>query len=155
MALNISGAYKWLWRLLIVGFILVVTGAIVIWYIFSERFTDTKEREAAFRVNAIDFINEFKKNDSLANQKYTEKIVIVNGIISEVEAADTTTNVKMVDPVSASYIIFAFQKENQAEARKLKSGLKVAIKGSCSGGVYSSILEAESISFKRCIINKE
>lgn len=155
MALNITGAYKWLKWVLIGGFVLLLAGSVVVWYIFTDRFTDTSERDAAFKVNAMDFIHEFTKNDSLANVKYSEKIIVVNGTVSEVEAADTTTNIKMIDSSSGSYIIFAFQKENQAEAKKIKPGDKVSIKGSCSNGIYSDILETESITFKRCVINKK
>jgi len=153
MALNISGAYKWLKWVLIGGFIILIAGSIGVWYVFSKKFTNTAEVEAAYTVKAADFIREFEAGDSAANLKYAEKIIIVNGIVSEVEAADTTTNVKMTEPLG-SYIIFAFQKENQAEARKIKPGDKVSIKGSCSSGAYSSILETEYITFKRCIINK-
>ena len=154
MALNISGAYGWLKKILIAGFILLIIGSIAIWYIFNEKFTDTSERKADYTVKAIDFIHEFEKGDSLANVKYSEKIIIVNGIVSEVEAADTTTNIKMSEPSTGSYVIFAFQKENQAEAKKIKPGQTVSIKGSCSSGAYSSILETEYITFKRCIVNK-
>ena len=42
-----------------------------------------------------------------------------------------------------------------AEAKMLKEGDSVSIKGSCSGGKYSSILDTESITFKRCAINKK
>ncbi|MFT3911562.1 MAG: hypothetical protein QM737_19210 [Ferruginibacter sp.] len=154
MALNITGAYKWLKWILIGGFIALILGSIGIWYIFSKKFSNTAEVEAAYTVKALDFIHEFESGDSAANVKYAEKIIIVNGIVSEVEAADTTTNVKMTEPSTGSYIIFAFQKENQAEARKVKPGDHVSIKGSCSSGAYSSILETEYITFKRCIINK-
>lgn len=152
--MNASGAYKWLWRLLVAGFVIVLIGAVVIWYIFNERFTNTVEREAVYTVNAIDFMKEFTSNDSLANSKYSEKIIVVNGVVSEVEPADTTVNIKMTDEATGSYIIFGFQQENQAEAKKLQPGQKVSIKGSCSNGVYSKILETESITFKRCVLNK-
>ena len=155
MALNISGAYKWLKRVLLAGLVILIAGSVLVWYTFTERFTDTSERDAAFTVHAIPFIQEFNKNDSLANLKYSEKIIVVNGIVSEIETADTTTNIKMTDTASGSYIIFAFQKENQVEAKKIKPGDNISIKGSCSNGIYSNILEMESITFKRCIINKK
>ncbi|MEO8768727.1 MAG: hypothetical protein ABI402_01525 [Ferruginibacter sp.] len=154
MALNFGGSYSWLKKILIAGVILLIVGSIAVWYIFNEKFTNTSERKADYTVKAIDFIHEFEKGDSLANVKYSEKIIIVNGIVSDVEAADTTTNIKMSEPSTGSYVIFAFQKENQEEAKKIKPGQTVSIKGSCSGGAYSSILETEYITFKRCIVNK-
>jgi hypothetical protein len=144
----------WVKRILIGGFILLLAGAIAVWFIFTEKFTDTKERKAAFTVNAMDFIDEFKKNDSLANIKYAEKIITVNGRVSETEAADTTINIKMIDTATDAYIIFAFQQQHLNEAKTLKEGDSVSIKGSCSGGAYSEILETEFITFKRCAVNK-
>ena len=144
----------WLKRLLIAGLVLVGIGAAIYWYIATEKFADTKDREAAFTVNALDFIREFEKNDSAANKKYADKIITVNGMVSEIEAADTTVNVKFVDTTSGSYAIFAFQEQYIAEAKSVKVGDSVSIKGSCSGGVHSEILGTEFITFKRCTLNK-
>jgi tRNA_anti-like len=144
----------WLKRLLIGGLLLLLAGGGAVWYIFNEKFTDTSERKAAFTVNAIDLIHEFQQSDSLANKKYAEKIITVNGRISELEAADTTINVKMIDTLTDAYIIFAFQQQHLKEAKQLKEGDSVSIKGSCSGGSYSEILETEFITFKRCAVNK-
>jgi hypothetical protein len=142
----------WVKKTLIFGFIGLLAGLFAIWYIFNEKFTDTNKREAAFTVKAADFIKEFETNDSLANKKYTEKIITVSGSVSEVEEADSIVNLKMVDTTTQSYIIFAFQEAEIAKAKKIKEGDNVTIKGSCSGGIYSDILEAQTINFKRCIL---
>jgi len=60
----------------------------------------------------------------------------------------------MADTASGSYIIFAFQQQHRGEAKKIKMGDMVSIKGSCSGGAYSHMLETEYIAFKRCAVNK-
>ena len=136
--------------------VIIVTLAFAggIWYVFTQKFTDTTKEKADYTINAFDLINEFKKNDSLANKKYAEKIITVTGLVTEVEAADTTVNIKMADTTSGSYAIFAFQQQNLTEAKAIKEGDKVSIKGSCSGGVYSQILETEFITFKRCALTK-
>jgi len=125
-----------------------------IWYVFTQKFTDTEKEKADYTINAFDLIKEFKNNDSLANKKYAEKIITVTGLVTEVEAADTTVNIKMADTTSGSYAIFAFQQQNLTEAKAIKEGDKVSIKGSCSGGAYSQILETEFITFKRCALTK-
>jgi len=141
-------------KALVVISVLLVVGGGAIWYIFNLKFSDTTKIKADYTVNALDLIHEFEKNDSLSNRKYSEKIIVVNGMVSEVEAADTTVNIKMADSTSGSYIIFAFQQQHLAEAKSIKQGDEVSIKGSCSGGAYSEILETEFITFKRCVINK-
>ena len=90
-----------------------------------------------------------------ANKKYSEKIIIVNGTVSEIEMADTTANIKMIDTTANdAYVIFAFQQQHLAEAKAMRKGDKVSIKGSCSNGLFSDILETEYITFKRCAVNK-
>lgn len=143
----------WKWLLILVLLMLLVGGGAV-WYIFNLKFEDTSTQKANFTVNAYSFIKEFEVNDTLANKKYIEKMVIVNGRVSETENADSTVNIKMVDTLTDAYIIFAFQPQNAADAKTLKVGDSVAVKGSCSGGAYSEILETTFITFKRCVINK-
>ena len=144
----------WLKKILIAFLLLVAIGAAIYWYIATEKFADTKDRKAVYTVNAIDFIREFEGNDSAANKKYTDKIITVNGMVSEIEAADTTVNIKFIDTASGSYAIFAFQEQYISEAKTLKVGDSASIKGSCSGGVLSEILGTEFITFKRCTLNK-
>jgi len=145
----------WIKKILIAALLLLIAGGIAVWLIFTEKFSDTSDRKPAFTVNAMDLITEFKKNDSAANNKYREQIIAVSGRITEIEAAarDTIVNIRMTDSTTSSYIIFTFQQQHLQEAKQLKVGDSVSIKGSCSGGTYSEILEAEKIEFKRCAVN--
>ncbi len=127
---------------------------IAIWYLFTQKFEDINNQKAVYSLNALDLIKEFQKSDSLANKKYAEKIIIVTGIVTEIESADTTVNIKLGDTATGSYAIFAFQHQNLNETKNIKEGDKVSIKGSCSGGAYSEILESEFITFKRCALNR-
>ena len=142
----------WLKRILLGGFILLLIGAGIYWYIATDKFADTKDRKPAYTVNAMDFIKEFSLNETAANTKYKDKIVAVRGTVSQVEPADTTVNIKFIDPNTQSYVIFAFQEQHLAEAKTLKAGDSVSIKGSFSSGIYSDIMEATSINFKRSTI---
>lgn len=139
--------------ILLSGSILLLAGIGIYWYVATEKFSDTKDRKAAFSVNAADFIKEFEKDITAANNKFAEKIVSVSGIVSETESADTTVNIKITDTRTGSYIIFAFQDQHIEEAKTLKPGDSVTIKGSCSGAVYSDILGYYSIAFKRSTLN--
>jgi tRNA_anti-like len=141
---------KWLLAL----FVLLLAGAVVIWYLFTLKYDDTATVKADFTVNALDFIKEFKQDMAAANRKYSEKIIVVNGTVSAIEMADTTANIKMIDTTNGAYIIFAFQQQHLNEAKAIKEGEALSIKGSCSNGAFSNILEAEYITFKRCAVNK-
>ncbi len=145
---------SWKKKILLSILVLVLIGAAVYWYIATEKFSDTSKRQSAFTVNAMDFIREFQKDDSAANKKYREKIITVTGTISQLESPDTSTvNVKFIDTTGA-YVIFAFQEQHLGEAKTLKEGDSVSIKGSCSGVAFSSILEVPYVSFKRAALTK-
>lgn len=145
----------WRKRILWSVLALVVIGAGIYWYVATEKFADTNDREAAYTVNALDFIREFHANDSAANTKYRDKIIAVNGTVSAIEPADSATlNIKFVDTTTGSYVIFAFQEQHVADAKTVKEGDIVSIKGSCSGGTFSEILGVEKIDFKRSALNK-
>lgn len=145
-----SSLKKWL----LAGMVLLLAGVMVVWYIFTEKFDDTKAIKSDYSVQAIEFLKEYSQDLKKANAKYSEKIVVVNGIVSAVEMADTTANIKIMDSLSGSYIIFAFQDKHVAEAKALKPGDRIAIKGSCSDGVHSDILDVNYIPFKRCALDK-
>ena len=146
---------SWLKRLLITILIFAGIGAAIYWYIASEKFADTKDREAAYTVNGIEFIREFRNDDSVSNKKYREKIITVNGRVSELESPDSATvNIKFIDTTTGDYTIFAFQEQYLSEAKSVKVGDSVSVKGSCSGSIYSNLLDAYNIGFKRCTLNK-
>lgn len=146
-----KGRYK---KWLIAFLVLLLAGAAVIWWLFNLKYDDTATVKADHTVNAMEFIKEFKQDMAAANKKYSEKIIVVNGTVSAIEMADTTANIKMIDTTNGAYIIFAFQQQHLNEAKTMKEGDQVSIKGSCSNGAFSSILEAEYITFKRCAVNK-
>lgn len=141
-------------KFILASLVLFVIGLLAIWYIFTVKFKDTTKEKAVFSVNAIDLINEFKKSDKLANIKYSEQIIAVNGKVGSVETADSAVNIKMIDSASGAYIIFAFQQQHISDTKLIKEGDIITVKGSCSGGAYSSILDAEFITFKRCALSK-
>ena len=142
---------KWL---LIGGGSLLLIGIAVYFYYATRIHEDTADLKVDYTVEAIPFIKEFEKDYKAANKKYAEKIIAVKGTVTATEPADTTMNIKMTDTTTGSYLIFAFQDQHMFEAKKLKEGDNVIIKGSCSDGVYSEILGTYFISFKRSTVEK-
>src|SRR5688572_9231530 len=140
---------KWL---LIAGGSLLLIGLVVYFYFATLSHDDTASLKADYTVEAIPFIKEFEKDHKAANKKYAEKIIAVKGIVSATEPADTTMNIKMTDTTTGSYLIFAFQNQDMPEAKSIREGDLVVIKGSCSDGVYSEILGTWFISFKRSTV---
>lgn len=144
---------SWGKKVLVAFVVLFMIGGAGFWYIMNEEFADTSSTKAAYTVNAMELIQEFQQGDSAANKKYAEQIVTVNGRITEIETADTTANIKFTDTLTGSYVIFDFQAQHASDAKTLKVGDSVSLKGSCSGSIYSQLRKAHMISFKRAAIN--
>ena len=142
----------WMKNALFAFLLVVLLAGGAFWYIMNETFDDTAATQSAYTVSAQDLINAYQTNDSLANAAYREQIITVQGRVTEVEAADTTVNIKFTDPVTGSYLIFDFQSQHVADAKVLQAGDSVAIKGSCSGNIYSQLRKAHMISFKRSVL---
>ena len=151
--MNAGVKKNWIKRILIIAAMLLVAGIGIIWYLFTKKYEDTAKVKAEYSLPAAQLIQEFKTNLAVANQRYMEKIVTVTGRVSEIESADTTVNIKMTDTTSGSYVIFAFQSQDMKMVKQIQEGDSVSLKGSCSGGEYSNILDAHFINFKRCTIN--
>ena len=138
---------------IVIGILIVLFALIpVVWYIFTVTFDNTADLKPDYKVQSLSFMGEFEQNEKAANAKYVEKLIEVSGSISAIEKADSTANIKMIDESTGSYLIFAFQPDQKNAINKLKSGQNVVVRGSCSGSVYSEILEVHTISFKRSII---
>ena len=144
-------ALKWL---LISGGTLLFIGIVGYFYYATRTHEDMTGQKLDYTVEAVPFIKEFEKDYKAANKKYAEKIIAVRGTVTATEPADTTMNIKMTDTTTGSYLIFAFQEQHMAEAKKIKPGEAVVIKGSCSDGIYSEILGTYFISFKRSTVLK-
>jgi len=142
------------WSAVMVGGPLLI-GVAVYFYFSTLTHDDTAKLKVDYTVEAIPFIREFEKDYKAANKKYAEKIISVKGIVTAIESADTTMNIKMTDTATGSYLIFAFQDQHMTETKKLKLGDNAVIKGSCSDGVYSDILGTYFVSFKRSMIEKD
>jgi len=142
----------WIKKALIAILFIVLLGGGAYWYIMNETFDDTASSESAYTVTAQELINVYQTNDSVANATYREQIITVQGRVTEVEAADTTVNIKFTDPFTGSYLIFDFQSQHVPDAKVVQVGDSVAIKGSCSGNIYSQLRRAHMISFKRSLL---
>lgn len=153
MANMSSSKRNWLKWLLFGVILTVLLGGAAFWYVMNVTFDDTSSQKPAYTIAAMDMLREFQETDSAANKKYAEQIVVVTGRVTDTEAADTTVNIKFVDSLSGSYLIFDFQSSAVQQAKTIRPGDSIAIKASCSGSIYSQLRKAYMISFKRSVID--
>lgn len=118
----------------------------------NETHTSTESLKDDYTLTAADLIKEFLINDTAANKKYIEKVLLVSGQVSEsTVAADSTGTVSFADS-TGSYAIFSIDKAQMEKVKSIKKGDMATVKGICSGGMFSDILGTTSITFKRSTI---
>ena len=127
----------------------LVVGGAVFYYLVTQKFGDTKSVRADFSMEAQKLIREFDNNDSLANASFRDRMIDINGRITEIEIVDTSANLKIVDATSGSYLIFDFQQQDALVVKNLQIGDSVLLRASCSGSIFSRLLNTRSIQFKR------
>ncbi|MEO7982665.1 MAG: hypothetical protein ABI688_01160 [Bacteroidota bacterium] len=124
-------------------------------YIMNETHKETVDLKADHTIRAEDLIKEFISNDTNANKKYREKVLIVNGNTAAVDLLDdSTSTIKFADS-TGSFAIFSLEKTEMEKVKGLRAGDAVSLKGICSGSIFSEILGTTSISFKRSTFNKK
>ncbi|MEX0636319.1 MAG: hypothetical protein WD135_06100 [Ferruginibacter sp.] len=145
---------KWLWK---VFFLIAPLGLSYLAFSqikesqISEKTAATNTLKVAYTIDALKLINEFVTADSVSNITYREKIMVVEGQVSELNASNDGATLSMLDS-TGSYVIFDFEKENVKIVQGIKVGDRVSVKGVCSGSIYSDILETQTITFKQSII---
>jgi hypothetical protein len=117
----------------------------------SEKTAATDSLKATFNKDALQLIHEFVTADSASNAAYREQVMVVEGLVSELNATDSTATLSMADS-TGSYVIFDFEKAAAKSVQSFQVGDRVKVKGVCSGSIYSDILETLTISFKQSII---
>ena len=117
----------------------------------SEKTAATDSLKATFNKDALQLIYEFVTADSASNAAYREQVIVVEGLVSELNATDSTATLSMADS-TGSYVIFDFEKAAAKSVQSFQVGDRVKVKGVCSGSIYSDILETHTISFKQSII---
>lgn len=141
----------------------LLVGPVIAWgsfkigekYIMGQTHSATENVKADYTVNADALISEFVSNDTAANKKYLEKVLVVNGNVSSAEIQpDSTSTVKFADS-TGSYAIFSLEKDQFEQAKKIQAGTAVSLKAVCSGSIFSEILGTTSISFKRATLNNK
>ena len=129
---------------------LVIVFAAVYIYIATETYSGTKSIKADYELNAVELLQEFRTENAATNQKYADKIILVRGVVTALEEADSASvNIKIEPAGAGGYLIFAFQEQYLAEARTVRVGDSIAVKGSSSGSSYSEILDTYMVPFKR------
>lgn len=128
-------------RKLIYGFLfLLAVGVVCGLYLYNQKPPDTREEKAEFEITATDLVRQFATNEEVANRKFVDKVLIVSGIIDQIQftAAEASVMLSSGDPMSG--VTCSFYSDEIATLKDLRQGKQVRIKGKCTGKLMDVIL---------------
>lgn len=106
-------------------------------YLYSEYNRKAKDIASAspdFTITSEKIVEEFTKNDSLANKKYLDKIISINGNLNAIEKDENGFNtIVIADSVSSISVRCSMDSIYNSQANNLKIGTIINIKGICTG----------------------
>ncbi len=117
---------------------------------------DLASVDADFTVQATELANAYVTNDSIADSKYRNKILSVQGIVKGVDQSEGDCTIVLGDTTDMAPSIRCMLDSTQATAGiALKKGDKVTIKGAITGFKKDETgLLGSDVELNRCVINK-
>ncbi|WAC03185.1 hypothetical protein N7U66_06230 [Lacinutrix neustonica] len=118
---------------------LIIILAIIAYNVVYQKHRIIEEETVAFSLNADDLINAFQNNSTLAESKFLNQTIQINGDVSEINTSNLTLN---------DVIFCSFNADNNLQKTELNT--KISIKGRCIG--YDDLLE--QVKFDQCSISQ-
>ena len=133
---------KPIWALLL---LVVLTAAGWALYYYYKKPPDIRKAAAHYETTAPALLADFNQNESTANAKYLDKVVIVEGVISNIDAegGNPTVFLETGDPMAA--VTCSFYNTESTALKNLKVGTTIKIKGVCTGMLTDVVLNKCSI----------
>ena len=130
--------------LLLVVVALIATG--YGFYLFRKKPADVRKENAQYELTVTGLLEEYNKDETAANQKYLDKVIVVKGKVAEIKTeqdGQTTVVLEGGDPLAS--VICSFYEDEINTVKKLNKGELVLIKGKCTGKLMDVVLNRCSI----------
>ena len=126
---------------ILVAIFLVSTLAIAIGlYFFNLKPKDIRTEDALFEITANQLVKEFSDDESMADKKYVDKVIIVNGIISDIKITDKESSMSLQSDDPMAGVTCSFYTDEAKNLKGLTIGNPVKVKGKCTGKLMDVVL---------------
>ena len=140
--------------IIILLIIMTTAGGLYFYKEYNRKNEDTFRLKADYRVTADSIIKEFETNESSAGKKYSDKIIVANGIVKDIIKDDRGFYAVMLgDETSMSSVKCSMDSIHHVEAARLQKGVYTSIKGVCAGFNADELLGSDVV-LVRCVIDK-
>lgn len=134
----VKAPVKYIWLF----FLVVVFVGTISWLIlFNNEIRISSKPD--FIMEATDLIQAFEADESLANDVYLNKIISVSGIVESISEDSLEITVYLKEKNAVSGIICSFDRD--ADISDVMKGVRIQIKGRCTGYLMNVILNKCSV----------
>jgi hypothetical protein len=125
---------KILWKYIAIFFSIVIAVLVTVYLIVFRKADDSVAGlNPKYKLSCSVLVNEFEKDEDLANAKYLDKIVEIEGTIAELSSDTSGVHITLHDENATSGITCSFSISQNIDIKELKLGSTIVIKGICTG----------------------
>jgi hypothetical protein len=112
---------------------IVLIGIYFAWsWVFRIADSSVAGQKAVVEISAPALLSSFETNETLANQKYSGKVIAIEGTIAEINKDEKNTSVYLKESNATSGVMCSFQKKTD-KLKDFQIGQNIKIKGICNG----------------------
>lgn len=108
--------------------------------LYNKPLADIKKADVDITITAQNLLDDYKKDEDLANKKYVDNIVQIKGEISKISVENGNSVITLKDLNGESGIMCHLLPEENLNILKLKKGSQIIIKGVCTGNLLDVIM---------------
>ncbi len=122
--------------ILIVGFV----GVFVAYKMYNKPHVNVVETKSDIILSASKILNDFSTDENLANKLYLEKIIKINGTISELNIEKERGIITLKTTNDFGSVLCHLSEGGMKKMKSLKVGQTITLKGICTGFLMDVIL---------------
>lgn len=122
--------------ILIVGFV----GVFVAYKMYNKPHVNVVDTKSDIILSASKILNDFSTDENLANKLYLEKIIKINGTISELNIEKDRGIITLKTTDDFGSVLCHLSEGGMKKMKSLKVGQTITLKGICTGFLMDVIL---------------
>lgn len=122
---------------------LIILMSIVILYglnLYNKPHLNVEKTDADLVINFQDLLDDYKNDENLANRKYVDQVIQINGEISEITVENGNSIIIFKDSTGTSSVMCHMSPEENLKVLKLKKDGEIILKGICNGYLIDVIM---------------
>lgn len=119
--------------ILFAGLFLLIIAALSIYLVYNKPHLNIERSKVDYHIEAAELLEDFEISTPVANQKYIDKVIVVNGKVSSIEITENVANILLSEKGEFFGVYCSFPLEKAEKLQLLSLGEVVKIKGVCTG----------------------